>query len=85
MQTVSEDVISLESICSIFENLVDLTPRSTCGRREEPDSCANPCQPTCREPNRSPCPTFTCSAGCVCKRGFRRADDTANSSCVKCS
>jgi len=49
---------------------------------EEESDCANPCQPSCVEPNQEPCPTFTCSKGCICKNGFIRISNNTSSTCV---
>ncbi|CAF1019753.1 unnamed protein product, partial [Adineta ricciae] len=44
--------------------------------------CANPCQPSCGELKREPCPTFTCSKGCICADGFVRTTNDTSSACV---
>ncbi|CAF1685290.1 unnamed protein product, partial [Adineta ricciae] len=44
--------------------------KSTCAMNEVESECANPCQPSCGELKREPCPTFTCSKGCICADGF---------------
>lgn len=47
-----------------------------CGRNEEPSLCSTPCQPTCANPVRFPCPTKACGdPDCVCKIGFIRLTD----------
>ncbi|CAF1583970.1 unnamed protein product [Rotaria sordida] len=55
-----------------------------CGENEEPNECVNPCQPSCQSPNRKPCPTLQCLSGCVCKDGYRRANNNVTSLCIKC-
>ncbi len=41
--------------------------------------CANPCQSSCIQPNREPCPAFTCSKRRVCQNEFIRIpDDVSN-------
>lgn len=55
-----------------------------CDENEQYDACANPCQPSCQEPDRQPCPTSTCSKGCVCREGYLRASNNVNSACIKC-
>lgn len=44
-----------------------------CGQNEE-SSCEQPCQPTCSDPYRKPCPTLVCGSGCQCKQGYIRRD-----------
>lgn len=46
-----------------------------CAKNETFTDCENPCQPTCDDPEREPCPTFTCTAGCHCKPGYIREKD----------
>ncbi|UJR14395.1 hypothetical protein I4U23_001392 [Adineta vaga] len=55
---------------------------STCGSNEIESNCVNPCQPSCVEPIREPCPTFVCSKGCTCADGFIRTTDDTSSACI---
>ncbi|CAF2529789.1 unnamed protein product [Rotaria sp. Silwood2] len=55
-----------------------------CRKNEKFSNCANPCQPSCTWKNRPPCPTFTCSQGCECAKGYFRATNQTSSRCVKC-
>lgn len=55
-----------------------------CGENEVYDSCANPCQPSCVEPNRQACPTLQCSGGCICKPGYIRNTNDITSPCIPC-
>lgn len=48
----------------------------TCSEHEVFDECVNACPPTCRRPNPTPCPSFTCSKGCSCKPGLILNEDT---------
>lgn len=49
-------------------------PSNSCGVNEKPN-CINPCEPTCDEPSKTPCPTLVCQPGCSCKKGFVRGSD----------
>jgi hypothetical protein len=54
-----------------------------CPAGEVPTKCDFPCQPTCANPNRPPCPTFACGDGdCICPEGQIRKVEGGK--CVPC-
>jgi len=70
---------------TVFGKCVAKCPRK-CPAGEVPTECDFPCQATCANPNKPPCPTFACGDGdCVCPKGqVRKVEGGKCVPCDKC-
>lgn len=73
-------MLTIHELIFLYNLYINFTGK-VCGPFEEATQCDVPCQPTCQDPNRPPCPTLVCgSPDCVCKKGYIRKTD--GSGCI---